>query len=664
MSFTKTFLVVFLVLATSVASAKVHEVWVARYDGANQTDEATALAVDADGNIYVTGQSMVTAGYYDYATVKYAPNGDTVWVRRYNGPENNQDQACALALDGSGNVYVTGESYGSSGYPDFATVKYDADGNELWVARYNGPQDWHDKGNAVAVDPSGNVYVTGYAGVASGDIDYATIKYDPNGDTLWLRFYGGSGEDYAYALAVDESGNVYVTGQERVGSYYDYATVKYDADGNELWARRYNGPGNNADEAYALAMDADGNVYVTGRSIGSGTGSDYATIKYDADGDTVWVRRYNGTGNSSDRARALALDDSGNVYVTGSSSGSGTNNDYATVKYDPDGNELWVARYNGPLSLDDRASALAVDDSGNVYVTGTSCNDYSGELFDYATVKYNSSGDSVWAICYSGPVGWSSPADIALDASRNVYVTGWSGAENWYEDYTTIKYSQPDMWMSCELLQSVVCRGRDVIFSATYTNESGSPLNISATFSGYSGYDCDPSNQLIAIARNRAIPTGVSTYYYYFKVPNSVQPGEYSISVGHEYGGNPYTCCMNVDIIQCSPWKTGANTEWELVEVDRPEFEASVPTMTELYSNYPNPFNATTQFSYSLAEAGNVKLTIHNLRGQLVETVVDGHQEAGEHQIVWDASDYSSGVYFYKLQAGDYSETRRMIMVK
>jgi len=134
--------------------------------------------------------------------------------------------------------------------------------------------------------------------------------------------------------------------------------------------------------------------------------------------------------------------------------------------------------------------------------------------------------------------------------------------------------------------------------------------------------------------------------------------------VGHEYGGNPYTCCMNVDVIECSPWKTGTNTEWELVEVDRPEFETSLPALTELYSNYPNPFNATTQFSYSLAEAGKVKLTIHNLRGQLVETIVDNHQEAGEHQVIWDASEYSSGVYFYKLTAGDYTEMRRMIMVK
>jgi len=661
MSFIKTFLVVFLLLATSAALAQVQEEWVARYNGpGNLGDYAYALAVDADGNVYVTGGGYGSGTSIDYATIKYDTGGGTVWVARYNGPVNEGDVARALALDGSGNVYVTGQSMGSGTYFDYATIKYGSGGGTIWVARYNGPGNVTDRANAVAVDASGNVYVTGYSG---SYYDYATIKYDSDGNELWVRRYNGPGDgaDEASALAVDGSGNVYVTGYS-TGSdrSCDYATIKYDPNGDTLWVRRYSGLPGYGDLANALAVDDSGNVYVTGYSYVSDTNyEDYATIKYDPNGDTVWVRHYNGAGSSSDWANALAVGGSGNVYVTGQSF-SGTSWDYATVKYDSGGNQLWVARYNDPADSHDVATALALDASGNVYVTGADNMTGYGELGDYATVKYDPDGNQVWVARYNGPGdGEDQAAAVAVDGSGSVYVTGRSYGSGTSQDYATIKYNQ--LAVNCDI-HWPVCRGTRVFFSVTYTNPTGSPLNVSVTFSGYSGYDCDPANVLIQIPRNRTIPTGTTTYYYYFKVPNSVQPGEHSISVEFEHDGLSYSCCANVDVIECSPWKTGANTEWELVEADRPE--VVLPTLTELCSNYPNPFNAATQFSYSLAEAGKVKLTIHNLRGQLVETVVDGHQEAGEHQVIWDASDYSSGVYFYKLQAGDYSETRRMIMVK
>ncbi|HEX7401620.1 MAG TPA: SBBP repeat-containing protein, partial [candidate division Zixibacteria bacterium] len=178
---------------------------------------------------------------------------------------------------------------------------------------------------------SGNVYVTGSSYGNGTYYDYATIKYYPDGDTAWVRRYNvlGYSDDYASAIAVDISGNVYVTG----GSNGDYATIKYYPNGNTAWVRRYNGPGNSNDLPLAIAVDGSGNVYVTGWSYGSGTNGDYATIKYYPDGDTAWVRRYNGPGNDFDVANDIAVDGSGNIYVTGDSYGSGTNSDYATIKY-------------------------------------------------------------------------------------------------------------------------------------------------------------------------------------------------------------------------------------------------------------------------------------------------------------------------------------------
>ena len=207
---------------------------------------------------------------------------------------------------------------------------------EEWVARYNGPANSYDDARGIALDSLGNVYVTGNSRESGTRNDYATIKYDSAGNELWVARYNGPANSYDVAndIAVDSSGNVYVTGRSvGSGTLSDYATIKYDSDGNELWVARYNGPGNYIDCAYGIALDSLGNVYVTGESHGSGTVGDYATIKYDSAGNELWVARYNGPGNSYDYATGIALDSSGNVYVTGNSRESGTRNDYATIKY-------------------------------------------------------------------------------------------------------------------------------------------------------------------------------------------------------------------------------------------------------------------------------------------------------------------------------------------
>ncbi len=218
--------------------------------------------------------------------------------------------------------------------------------------------------------------------------------------------------------------------------------MKYDLGGTQLWVERYNGPANSLDAASAIATDGSGNVYVTGASwVGSGTDADYATIKYNSNGDTIWVRRYNGPANSGDGASAIATDGSENVYVTGSSYGSGTSYDYTTIKYNSNGDTIWVRRYNGPADSDDRASDIALNGSGNVYVTGYSWG--SGTATDYATIQYNSNGDTVWVRRYNGSADSDDRASaIALDSSGNIYVTGYSSNSLTSVDYTTIKYVQ------------------------------------------------------------------------------------------------------------------------------------------------------------------------------------------------------------------------------
>ncbi|UCB53295.1 MAG: SBBP repeat-containing protein, partial [Candidatus Zixiibacteriota bacterium] len=329
---------------------------------------------------------------------------DTAWVRYHDGPGSARDWARDMALDSSGNVYVTGESYGDTTFDDYATVKYHPNGNVAWAKRYNGPGNAGDRAYAIAVDSHGNVYVTGESWSGGTGFDYATVKYHPGGDTAWVRRYNGPGNenDAARVAAVDDSGYLYVTGWSYGdGTYSDFATIKYSTDGDTAWVRRYNGPENGSDYPHAIAVDASGNTYVTGYSTaGSMYDYDYVTIKYSSKGDTAWVRRYDGSGNGSDYAYAIALDVSGNVYVTGESMGSGIEPDYLTIKYDPQGEIDWAARHDGPAQWWDAAYAVAVDGSLNVYVTGGSFRSLVDA--DYTTLKYRHNGDTAWVRRYGG----------------------------------------------------------------------------------------------------------------------------------------------------------------------------------------------------------------------------------------------------------------------
>jgi len=435
--------------------------WVRRYSGsADREDVPSAIAVDSLGNIYVTGYSRhhnCTPYDADWVTMKYDPNGTELWVSTYNGPADDDDHAWDLALDDLGNVYVTGSSFGLGTSYDYATIKYDSSGTKIWESRYNGPDDHWDMPCAVAVDDSGNVYVTGSSVGSGGYItgyDYATVKYDGNGNELWVQRYNGPKDllDAPYGLALDATGGVCVTGisfdSAAAGLLYKsaYATLKYDTSGNRIWIRRYNGPTNTLDGASGIATDGLGNVYVTGFSDGTGTWLDYAPLKYDSSGNEVWVRRYAGLGEDAlDEASAITVDASNNVYVTGYSRHSHNlpddNSDWATVKYTASGDEVWVKRYSGPDALDDEANAIAVSGSGNIYVTGFTCRRTTSR--DYTTIAYGQDGTELWLLEYDGPAnGVDEALAIAVDGLGNVYVTGSSFDEGTHRDFATIKYLQ------------------------------------------------------------------------------------------------------------------------------------------------------------------------------------------------------------------------------
>ncbi|HEX7400765.1 MAG TPA: SBBP repeat-containing protein [candidate division Zixibacteria bacterium] len=448
---TKLLVLVLFLLWVVPAFAQVDTAWVRKYIGPYGDDYANAIVVDDLKNVYVTGASRDSGTGYinDYATVKYDSLGVEQWVARYNGsPTRNwPDEARAIAVDANG-VYVTGyiSYYILEDSSDLCTIKYDkTTGDTIWLRKYDGANKC-DQAYAIALDRMGNVYVTGKSKVDTSGFDYLTIKYSPDGVQRWTARYNnsnGNGWDYAYAIAVDIIGNVYVTGQSYdLNTYYDCTTVKYDSSGVEKWARRYSYQGNWSDEGDAIAVDDAENVYVTGRSVSTTSGWDYVTIKYNTGGTQLWAKRYNGTANYDDEATGIDLDDSGNIYVTGKSGIGSFYYQYATVKYLPNGTQDWVRTYIGPANLTAWSNAVVVDHKNNIYVTGY---DYASDTTsNYVTIKYSPDGTEGWIARYSSgiPQGGDWATAVCVDQDNSVYVTGYSvGSETDY-DYTTIKYFQ------------------------------------------------------------------------------------------------------------------------------------------------------------------------------------------------------------------------------
>jgi photosystem II stability/assembly factor-like uncharacterized protein len=358
----------------------------------------------------------------------WADNGLGVGVRKFGRSGNTFFKPTAMGLDVSGNVYVTGRA------DDITTVRYTLSGDTTgWVEHY-GEIGSGDIPSSIAVDASSNVYVAGTTSI-NGTNDYFTLKYSSGGIHMWDKIYDGTGhgDDEATSIAVDASGNVYVTGYSYdITNNYDYVTIKYNTSGVQVWLKNYDGPVHGADKAMALKIDNAGFVYVTGYSKDANNSDYYATIKYDQSGNpsSTWpdigygvgVRRYN-NGHGIDRATAIAVDNIGNVFVTGYSYGSFTLEDYATLKYKSSGEQLWVKRYNGTGNGYDKPVAIAVDKYNNVYVTGKSTG--SSGLFDYTTIKYGQESKYILAALGNGPFTNSSDTGAGLYRSSN-YGVNWA----------------------------------------------------------------------------------------------------------------------------------------------------------------------------------------------------------------------------------------------
>jgi hypothetical protein len=263
-----------------------------------------------------------------------------------------------------------------------------------WWHTYDGPGHFNDESKDIALDANGNIYVTGSSDTvfnSQPNEDIVVLKYNNAGTLQWRRVYDSPAHGYEFSkkLTVDKKNNITVAGYGFVTAQgNNFFILQWDSSGVFRWFSQYNFAANTFEQPNAIITDSLNNVIVVGQGVAPSSGStnDYVTVKYDTAGVQLWSARYNNIFHGEDRAQAVALDDSLNIYVTGYSKGTGTGFDIATVKYDQAGNELYVLRYdNVSANGDDAGNAIAVR-NGDIYITGRSANLTND---DYITLRYS-----------------------------------------------------------------------------------------------------------------------------------------------------------------------------------------------------------------------------------------------------------------------------------
>ncbi len=520
----------------------------------------------------------------------------TYWNKIYNGSGNVQDSCVSMCVNSNGDVFVTGWTKGATTAEDIVTIKYNpVTGDTLWVKKMVGPSS--DRPLAITCDNS-SVFVCGWTFNPGRDI--ITIKYNATtGDTTWIKRYNGSnnGGDYGFSVAVDNSGNVYTAGRSDVagGLGQKFTILKYDANGNvpSGWPVVYTGGVSTSfDEARSVKVDGSGNVYVTGQS-GNSPGADFMTMRINSSGSIQWVKKFNGSSSLDDVPIGLVLDNTAaNLYVGGSCTRPTSVQDYAVIKYSMNGDSLGIAFYDNNLNSIEVMTAMTIDASNNVYVTGYS---HGGSTnFDYATLKYNSSLVQQW-VARTTDAGDDFPVSIVVGDTSSVYVTGTSAGSNG-TDFLTIKYRSNgvESWRKRE---NGSANGNDYASAVAFVDVD----HVYVT--GSMRYNNPPVSTVIYTTR-------------------------YSNLVGIE------------------------------------QISTQLPESYVLAQNYPNPFNPTTTVRFDIPKEAFVKVAVFNVMGQEVETLVNQDVKAGQYKVTWDASRYASGIYFYKLIANDYVSTKKMILIK
>lgn len=614
------------------------------------------------------------------------------WSKRFGDSDFQSGQA--VAMDGSGDVFVTGRLFGSVdfgggplsgiGGADIYLAKFDAFGNHLWSKRFGDV--YAQTSQSIATDGSGNVVITGFYG---GSVDFGggpltslacgnlfLAKFDANGNHLWSKSFGDtlcSSEDGMW-VATDGSDNVVVTAEfdgtidfgggtlTSAGSL-DIAVAKFDANGNHLWSKNFGDADFQIPQS--VATDGSGNVVITGYFGGSvdfgggpltsAGGADVFVVKLDAGGSHLWSKNFGDADYQI--SSSIATDGSDNVVITGYYLGvidfgggpltSAGGYDIFVAKLDAAGNHLWSKSF-GDAGYQ-FSQGVATDTSGNVVITGffPGTVDFGGGPltdagnYDVFVAKFDSNGNHLWSQRF-GDANTQYGYGVAAGGSGSVVLTGYF--------YGTVDFGGGPLTEagSGDAFLAKFIDDQPIPVLITSFNATPRKGAISVTWNvrsdespqSYALYRHDDTHPQSVVVATGAFSSSVRSY-----VDTSVEPGKtyhYELMI-HTQGGDDIRSAMAT---------------------------ATTPRLqTTLGQNFPNPFRPETSIEYTLGERSNAVVGIYDASGRLVVRLDQGVREAGTYRTNWNGRDAAgsvvgSGVYFYRLEGLPNVASKKMVLLK
>ncbi|MBP9189006.1 S8 family serine peptidase [Candidatus Dojkabacteria bacterium] len=349
-----------------------------------------------------------------------------LWTQTLNYPDTVPWSASVT--NSGGDLFTTGNTWHNATQKvNIVTTKTNSSGTIIWTTEYNGTLSGFDYGSAIALDNSGNIFVAGATHNTSAyTFDIVVIKYNSSGTQQWATLFNGagSGMDIPSGITFDGSGNIYICGATTgITTGYDYVTIKLNSSGTQQWAQTYDYNSLSDLPGYITWNSGTSKIGIAGASQSTSTNWDYTTLKYNTSGTLTNTNRVSTSGYGFDRPTGLVTDASDNYYITGYAY-NGTDYDLRTIKLDNDLSPIWTNTEDG--DYEDGSNGITIDNLNNTYICGFSTNNTG--IKEIQIIKYNSSGTKIWTQTFLNDNNIAEGQAMAIkfnSTSNRVVVTGY-----------------------------------------------------------------------------------------------------------------------------------------------------------------------------------------------------------------------------------------------